>query len=254
MWDEREIRRHISRNQEIQCDFDVKAFLEFALKLPVQRYNSQNMPIIARTPCVTLPALPQPGSHTLSIISAHVAGTWKIRSTKRFVTWDLRSNFQGCFFNYFLLCDSASWSFCILLVHRIPLKKKPPGLHSFDHKMWSSWPGSRTAIICKKIWQHTKTKETTRWVKSIIYLVQIQTRAAGSISVTVSFGPWTNSIQYFFQYFSFDFNSQLRIHQVCVCVSVCLHKCFLEQPKRQTHTFFEHCFFLISFSFQFNIM
>lgn len=128
--------------------------------------------LLPATPCVTLPALPQPGSHALSIISAHVAGTWKDQIHQEIC--DMRPPFQ--FPRVLFQLFPVMWLCFMILLYPSSAQntsEETPGRHSFDHRMWSSWPGSRTAIICKQIWQHAKTKETTRWVigvKPIIYL------------------------------------------------------------------------------------
>lgn len=38
VWADRQSRRHVAGNQALQCDFDVRIFLGFALKWPVQKF------------------------------------------------------------------------------------------------------------------------------------------------------------------------------------------------------------------------
>lgn len=50
-WDDRQSRRHVAGNQALQCDFDVRVFLGFALKRPVQKFQCQNMSTIISVSC-----------------------------------------------------------------------------------------------------------------------------------------------------------------------------------------------------------
>lgn len=40
VWDDRQSRRYVAGNQAIQCDFDVRVFLGFALKWPAQKFQT----------------------------------------------------------------------------------------------------------------------------------------------------------------------------------------------------------------------
>lgn len=67
VWDDRQSRRHVAVNQGLQCDFDVRLFFGFALKLPVQKFQHQNMSTIISIVCTTWET-------TQPSVSVHVKG------------------------------------------------------------------------------------------------------------------------------------------------------------------------------------
>lgn len=139
-------------------------------------------------------------------ISARVAGTWKIRSTLRFVTYDLYCKIQRCLFTYFLLWDSTSWSFVIteqktfggslesiyLNIKTILLMRKLSS-ETFIFRLFF--------VFFLKIWHSQRQKTQHRdWKSSFLNQRVIQ---ADRISVTIFFfGPSTNLKQYFVYLFT----------------------------------------------------